>query len=72
MSEKAELTVRGIYFKNDYGKWAESHHGTPGVELTVGDTRVFLDYKDVSIIAKVIERLGTSGQNSVTVRAYRP
>lgn len=66
-----ELTIRGIYFKNDFGKWVESHGGTPGIELTVGETRVFLDHRDVAILAKVMERLGTSGANSVTVRAHR-
>lgn len=71
MGEKCELTIRGVYFKNEYGKWIESHGGTPGVELVLGDKRVFLDHREASLIAKTIERLGTSGQNSVTARAVR-
>lgn len=63
-----ELTIRGVYYKREFGKWTESHGGTPGIELTLGDERVFLDHRDVALIAKSIERLGTSGRNSITVR----
>lgn len=63
------VSARGVYFKSQHGKWIESHSGTPGVELAVGNTRVFIDHREISLLTRSIDRLGTSGENSVTVRA---
>jgi len=71
MTADCELTIRGVYFKNDLGKWVESYAGTPGVELVIGDVHVFIDYRETSLLARTVNRLGTSGDNSVTVRAHR-
>jgi hypothetical protein len=65
-----ELTVRGVYFKNQGGRWIESHGGTPGVELNIEGVSVLIDHREVSLLARSIERLGTSGRNSVTIRAH--
>lgn len=69
MSADCEITIRGVYFKKDYEGWVESHSGTPGIELTIGDVSVFIDYREAALLARNAERLGTSGKNSVTIRA---
>jgi len=60
------LTIRGCYFKSEYGRTVSSHGGTPGVRLSITDSGgasmdVFIDYRQVATIAKSINGLGTGG-----------
>jgi hypothetical protein len=67
-----DLTVRGVYFiKNHSGDWIKSHHGTPGVELTLGGHTVFIHHREVALLAKAITALGTSGENQLTIETRR-
>jgi hypothetical protein len=70
MDRVGELTIRGVHFEHEYGKTVESHVGTPGVEISLGDRRIFIGQWEASLIAKTIGGLGTSGQNSLTVLCY--
>lgn len=64
-----QLTVRGVHFKSQAGQWVQSHAGTPGVEVTIDGVSVFIDHREVSLLARTVERLGTAG-NSVTIRVH--